>query len=285
MSASRPTAREIFKKELPIESDRDRYEREFFARVMLPNRTVKTTCSHRLDDVNDAAFRYIESLSERPLQIMDVAISSGVSSAEWYEHLESRHIDFALTATDLVLYCSLVTIFPGIEAVVDKDQNILHFDLFGRGMPPRASGLPGLITQSATILFRIATVLGITQNEPLELLSRKLGKYTGVCTMEDDLLANNPPNFIGRFHVIRAANILNLAYFSEQTILRIAGILTERLKHGGLLIVCKTDEGINHGSIFRMSGSVLHMIFRIGAGSEIEQLIQQGDLAANARCS
>jgi signal recognition particle GTPase len=49
--------------------------------------------------------------------------------------------------------------------------------------------------------------------------------------------------------------------------------LKERLKDGGLLVVCRTDGATNHGTVFRLSSSQLVPVERIGAGSEVEPLV------------
>jgi hypothetical protein len=74
---------------------------------------------------------------------------------------------------------------------------------------------------------------------------------------------------------LRAANILNHAYFADEALLRIAKKLKARLKSTGILIVCRTsDEGTNNATIFESStGAGLRVLSRLGTGSEIEDLL------------
>ena len=49
-------------------------------RVALKNGTFKTTYPNRLDDINKAFFPHVLSLAGRPIRIMDVGASSGIST-------------------------------------------------------------------------------------------------------------------------------------------------------------------------------------------------------------
>ena len=70
----KPTTREVFGSTLGGVSEQDALEREFFARVMLPNGTIKTTGADRMDDLNAAVFPYIAAITERPVKVMDVGV-------------------------------------------------------------------------------------------------------------------------------------------------------------------------------------------------------------------
>jgi chemotaxis methyl-accepting protein methylase len=92
--------------------------------------------------------------------------------------------------------------------------------------------------------------------------------------IEDDLLAVNDSRLCQAFDVIRAANILNVIYFSAEVIGRMLATLNGRLKEGGLLIIVRTDaNGENNGSIFRSSNNRFCLVDRIGNGSEIEAMV------------
>lgn len=121
MSRDRPSTREVFEQGLPDGAGRDAIEREFYARVKLPNGAFKTTSSNRLDDVNRVFRPYLAEFPERPLSIMDVAVSSGVSTVEWFEYLERENLDCRITATDRAIYVSLLSLTRHLEALVDRE--------------------------------------------------------------------------------------------------------------------------------------------------------------------
>jgi methylase of polypeptide subunit release factors len=90
--------------------------------------------------------------------------------------------------------------------------------------------------------------------------------------IEDDLLNGN--DLKQSFHVIRAANILNLHCFPESVLRRMISNLKERLSDNGLLIVCRTKaDRSNHGTIFQLRGGSISALAKIGEGSEVEHLI------------
>lgn len=267
MSKRHPTAQEFLRSSYDPE-----IESRFFRSLSLPNRTFKTTHEHRLDDVNCAAWPHILDMASRPLKILDVAASSGISTVEWYEYLSSQRLDFSMLATDMIVKASLLTMGP-LAAVVDAEQRFLHIDMAGIGMLTNVNSIrqPLVAVRTAlfSILFRITD--GRLRRQTIELVSRRFAANGRIPMVEDDLLAPNEIKFVRAFHVVRAANILNLSYFSKPEIERVLFNLKERLVDGGLLIICRSELNINNGTIFRLEGKNLVPVRQIGCGSEIEE--------------
>ena len=138
-SVARPTTRKFFGK-TAVNLDQESIEYEFFRRVVLPNGTFKTTLANRLDDLNQAVLPYIARIAERPVKVLDVGISSGVSTLEWHDQLLAERITCDITGTDLTIYASLVSLARQLSVLIDCNRNILHMDVFGRGAPPIAEG-------------------------------------------------------------------------------------------------------------------------------------------------
>jgi hypothetical protein len=289
-----PTTRDVFDQASARAAyyDQDLVERDFFSRVVLPNGTVKTTSANRVDDLNEAVLPHIARIVEKPVKIMDVGVSSGVSTLEWFQFLSAKDIDCQITATDLTVYSWLLSLTPNLAVLVDRQRNILHLDVFGRGAPPRATGLQGVFAAAVRVLFRMAMMIdsnlppqnGKTREaakglllkcEPVTLLTKRFVQHEALRVVEDDLLATNRPEFEDAFHVVRAANILNRTYFSDEVLSQTIKKLKARLKKNGLLIICRTaGNGTNDGTIFRLTpGSELRVLERLGSGSEIESLI------------
>lgn len=282
MSVYRPTTRDFL---YCSEQNREHVEREFFARVFLPNNTVKTTYAHRLDEVNRLVLPHIANLGVANPKIIDVGASSGVSTVEWYDYLVSNGITCEMIATDLMITAVAVSISPGFSLLKSKTGVLLHFDLFGRGCPPNRNGLHlnGVAQFAATALIWSASHLGLTCTEPVSLLSRSFINRPRLTALEDDIVGGNRPDFVNAFDVLRAANILNFAYFPEHTIRRMICNLKQRLKDGGILIVCRTDKSeVTNGTLFRLKQGTLSVIDRIGKGSEIEALITEQNHATVA---
>ena len=250
---------------------RDR-EHDFLRRVMLPNGTFKTTGRRRLDDLNEFSLPWVRTLATRRLKIMDVAASSGVTTEEWQLHLQANGIALEMTATDKTPYAYRVHLTRGITALVDAGGNPLHFAVFGCGISPREEGKWAFVKRR--LRRKLQQLSPRLDNAPK--ISFSSGKLS---IEEDDLLAPNNPAWVGAFDVVRAANILNRAYFPGPQLQSMAATLLQRLRPGGLLIVSRTCESDdkNDATIFSREDHALKVMARLNGGSEIEQLITEAN--------
>jgi hypothetical protein len=283
-----PTAFEMFFAARGAEADaRALEEREdlFFHSIELRNGTRKTTRHRRLDDLNDLVQKLLPP--QRPLEIMDVAVSSGVSTAEWLIELERAAIPCRMLAGDAVVNAFLVSLGPNLRALCDRTGHLMQLDIKGEAvrMPPprrrdRVRYWPHTLLMRAAIrLFDLGKLdrpvqhrLGATCR-PLTLMSPSLNRLPQLRAVEDDILLNR--DYSHRFHVLRAANILNLAYFDTATLQRMLRNLRARLLPGGLLIVCRTNDAeVNNASIFTLrEDGRFTPTARLNEGSEIEHLV------------
>lgn len=242
-------------------------EKAFFGRVVLANGSFKSTDSHRLDDLNIAILPHIKAMQERPLDIKDVACSSGISTQEWHDSLRDAGIEVRLLGTDVSVEAFHLRGYQ-LDALLDGDGNVIHLSIFRRAVHPRALKVIRRFGLNQVIRFRIG--MG-AKPVPIRLISKAV---RDVKIVYNDLERSDsrPDSF---FHVIRAANILNLSYFSENRLRNIILNLLKGLRDGGLFVVCRTyEDGSNHGTIFRYQGSQLSVIGRIGKGSEVEQILR-----------
>src|SRR5579872_5578450 len=97
-------------------------ERRFFGRLRLPNGTWKTTYAGRLDDLNDALLPFMPR--DRPAALMDVAVSSGVSTIEWSDHLSAHEIVHSIVATDVSTEGWLTSFGTVFAVVFDETQRV-----------------------------------------------------------------------------------------------------------------------------------------------------------------
>ncbi|HKW47814.1 MAG TPA: hypothetical protein VJN70_10225 [Gemmatimonadaceae bacterium] len=294
-STSIPTAKEFLFSLAALDDEAlAKQEKAFFRSIRLRNGTYKTTYSRRLDNLNEIANRLLPA--ERPLEIMDVAASSGVATLEWIESLENSGIDFSMTAGDLCVRAFLLSLGRFLNVLVDSSGYPLQFDFVGKAIafpPPKRLALKApplflgvhagrwIVPTLFAMLFKRATAsregaarqrFGIVCRETL-LISPRLSRRTSLTILDDDLLARG--SFENRFHVIRAANVLNRTYFNDETLSEMITNLRSRLRRSGLLIVCRThDDGVNHGTVFRLTNTRdFEIVRRIGNGSEIESLV------------
>jgi hypothetical protein len=283
-----PTANEMYFSELTADATQmERLENQFFKSVGLPNGTWKTTAYRRLDNLNELVQKFLPT--DRPLDVMDVAVSSGVSTVEWIESMERAGTQCRMTAGDATADAYLVSIAPGMRVLVDRHGHALHYEVAGRGIghPLRKRLMPVYLWP---VLF-IHLVLGMvvaptlraatrleeggrlgTRWRPLKLVSPTLLKPNRIDVVEDDILVNR--SYRGCFHAVRAANILNREYFEDNTLTAMLNNLRNRLKTGGLLIVCRTNpHDVNHGTIFELrEDGRLYVLARLNEGSEVEHL-------------
>ena len=104
-------------------------------------------------------------------------------------------------------------------------------------------------------------------------MSPSLNQLPQLRAVEDDILENK--DYPQRFHVLRAANILNLAYFDTATLQRMLRNLRSRLQPGGLLIICRTnDADVNNATVFTLEkDGRFTATARLNEGSEIADLV------------
>lgn len=283
-----PTAyRLYFADELRNDPRLPQLEDAFFRALLLRNGTFKTTWHNRLDDLNALIERFLPG--ERPLEIMDVAVSSGISTIEWLDALERAGLECRMTAGDAIIDAFLVTVGP-LRGLVDRTGHLMQLDVGGKAVympPPRRRdrlryGALGFFVKAAARTFRdprrgdigcerMQRRLGL-QCRPLKLISASLAAHPRIEVLEDDIL--NDHRWPGRFDVLRAANVLNRSYFNDVLLERMLLNLRTRLARHGLLAVCRTTEGRNDASLFRLCDDrSFQELARLNDGSEIAQLV------------
>jgi hypothetical protein len=243
-------------------------EKRFFTRVRLPGGVFKTTEPHRLDDLN----RLVEKLlpDDRPLDLMDVAVSSGITTREWSEQLTLAGIAHRMVAGDSHINGEWLPFYWGDVLLDQERKHVLYADIVGRGVNVSGDSTRSLLAIHALKIF---ARLFRANSRHVELVTPSLRNCPAIDVVEDDIFARRQ-EMAGRFHALRAANILNRAYFDDALIRAAVANLRERLRPGGLLIVCRThDDGTNHGTVLRRTDGQWIGTARIGSGSEIEDLV------------
>jgi len=275
------SARRVFLRqgECPLE-EQNHLKKSFFTSVCLPNGTHKTTRSGRLTDLD---LRLQDLLyTGSPIHLLDVGISSGITTLELIECLERGGSQVTGIGLDLRIHSLLRSAF-GIDVLYDPEGNILQIatPLFARGRPDRSqSSLASRLLRHAIDMLERTVVrrwLASPQRaHPLALVNTRLADRPGFAVVEHDISVPNR-EWLDSFDLIRAANVLNLAYFPPEQIATIVRNLASWLRPGGLLAVCRTHEleGKNHASIFAREpdGHGFRLVERLETGSEIESIV------------
>ncbi|TAM96217.1 MAG: ATP/GTP-binding protein [Rhodanobacteraceae bacterium] len=260
-------------------------EQAFFSSLMTRNKTYKTTFQGRFAEINQYLHREIECGHLRVHHVLDIGISSGVSTLELYEDIHASDHAIDLVGTDILVHASLVRVFPGCRAMVDEEGFPLRFDVFGRGMAPwvRHSDYANgffLIRKVVNLAFtKIARhILSIPEDgraERVDLVTPRLLALKGIQILDDDIGQYNP-DFCRRFDFIRVANVLNRGYFADATLDTMLRNISHYLSGPGsnLLVVRTHQDLVNHGTLFRVTeGGHFEVVERFGDGSEIENLV------------
>jgi hypothetical protein len=250
-------------------------EHRLFSRVRLPTGVLKTTEPQRLDDVNQLVLPLLPS--DGMLELMDVAASTGITSLDWSEELTAAGIEHHLVCGDSHIEAEWLPL-PGVgDVLLDCDrQELLFLELFGRAVDQSGGSKKSALAVRA---MRVIVWVGRHLRLPfrrVDLVSPTVRACSTVSVIQDDIFVRRP-ELHARFHALRAANILNRAYFDDEQLRAGIASLRERLRPGGLLILCRThDDGTNHGSIVQATDEGWIVAARIGEGSEIENLIAAG---------
>jgi hypothetical protein len=278
------TARAYFS--TPSEKIAPKQEEAFFRSLKVRNRNTKQTGLGRLSPLNEALVRIVEA-SGRPLRrVLDVGVSSGVTTVDLHERLAAAGLSPEIVATDLSFDAAIVAVRPGCRALVDASGDVLQYDILGWAIHPwrrRLDYVSGMLfvrellkrtvgraAQNALAEGRRGDIL------PVKLVNPRLSNLPGVTVCEDDIFKENP-SFRGRFDFIRAANVLNREYFEPSAIKSALRNLASYLAgSGALLAVGRTLRGEGQqATFFELDARTgrLTVLERIGQGSEIEDLV------------
>jgi hypothetical protein len=275
-----PSARRVFFPDQPRSTDEQaRLEKLFYTNISLPNGTHKTTAQGRLTDLDLSIQKLLRAGGE--VRLLDVGISSGVTTLELIDHIERAGCRATGIGADLKIHTFLRSVV-GVDLLFDSEGKILQLatPLFARGRPDRSRKTIAskCLRLALDILERKVVRRWVAEPGralPLALVSRRLTQRSGFDVVECDI-SQPRPEWLDSFDLIRAANVLNVSSFSPAQISVVVKNLTSWLRVGGLLSVCRTHagNGKNHGSIFVKVGQppLLQVVERLGDGSEIEPI-------------
>jgi hypothetical protein len=263
-------------------------EERFFCAIRTSNRTTKQTAQNRFNSLND---KLLARLSDCTIdEVLDVGISSGVTTIELVESLRTIGVAPRVTATDRWSHAYLVPVGWNCGALLDEDCEVLQLELFGRAMRSWSRRLD-YITGMALVRRAATAIIGARARRvmrdpsrrarPVELVTPRLRAIPQISLTKDDVLVFNA-GFARRFDFIRAANILNKGYFPSDALSLALSHLASYLRGpGAWLLVNRTHpDETNHGTLFRLDEQRrLRAVERFGDGSEIEALVLNAEFA------
>ncbi|MBK9036538.1 MAG: hypothetical protein IPL61_35700 [Myxococcales bacterium] len=264
-------------------------EDEFFWQLQLASGVFKATNQHRFDDTFDLIRRAIPPELTQ-LRILDVACSSGISTVELHRALARPGLVIETVGTDIATKVMHATTGHGDALVYDLAGNILGAEIDGmliNRRPNRAVRIqhPWRTYRARRLVARherggaFRPGAGATVSE-VPLVSSAVARTPGVTIVEEDILR---PQVVGTFDLIRAANVLNRGYFSEERLRSFVTALLTRVRAGALLFVVRTTDKINHGTLWRVTDTGVTAIDRVGDGSDIGALVEDAARTSGTR--
>lgn len=276
------SAREVFLNNSPFTADeRPELEASFFKSIAARNGTHKTTVSARLCDVDQRICEKLKHVDA--VHILEVGLSSGVTTLELLESLEAAGVRTSGWGVDICIHARLCSLL-GTDVLYDSSGRVIQLATpwFTRGKPHRSQcSLPSRLLGFLFKFFELFPIRkGIeytSRSHCVELVSRRLLKSRNFRVREFDI-SHSAPEWRESFDLIRAANILNLDYFLESEILSMVHNLTSWLKPGAILVLCRThNDGSNHGGFYQrqLDRPTLHRVGSFGEGYELDHRLDE----------
>lgn len=259
-----------------------RDEARFFNALRTGNATFKRTAAGRLAAIDRALVDWLVTHGKAPEHVLDLGISAGITTLELRNVLQAAGWDAAVTGTDRSLHAALLPLPFGCRALVEPDGHVLQYEVAGQAVRPWRRRLD-YVTGIAPLGWAVdralrgaaAARLASPDREPVALVSRAVATASDIRLVEDDITVPNP-DLIGRFDLVRAANLLNRHYFSGTDLAAAVANTRSYLRGpGALLLVLRTHGEDDHrGTLFvQDERGRLDVALRWGGGSEIEPLL------------
>lgn len=268
-------------------------ERAFFAGLLLRNGVHKTTEEHRMDSLFPRIVGHARALAARPLRVLDIGCSSGVTTVELHQALADAGCEVETVGTDLTLEADHVVRDDGAALLFDSRGAVLQVELGGWASPwrsrprdlmwqtQRVARVRALIAREADA-FRAARHGGVPGFEAtrVSLLSGATLAEPSVRFLEEDVLE---PTAEGPFDLVRVANLLNRGSFDRDTLRRMVALVAGRVAPDGLLLILRSEGSppAHHGTLFRLCETRFEEAERIGEGSEVAALVLALDIPYN----
>jgi len=257
-------------------------ESAFFARLKMRNGTFKLTQPSRFRELEVAFRPFIAERATFLHDILDVGVSTGLTTVELSKFLESCGAAVHITATDLFVEAHIVEFSPGITVFCDPEGWPLQYDLRGVAVRPWIRRLDYVTLAFAPLLLARVLLQPLLRDRvregksrQVQMITRSLPENGKINFVEDDIMSRSQ-HLAGRFDLVRATNILNTNYFSlDQIRTAIENIHSYLRGPGALVVVTRTNRAQeNAGTLFELKedGSFA-ALERVGGGSEIEKLL------------
>ncbi|MCF6184796.1 MAG: hypothetical protein L3J56_09280 [Bacteroidales bacterium] len=241
---------------------------KFYTDIYVSNKTSKRTYKNRFPDLNEISSEIIKE-QKNPV-IHDIAVSSGISSSEFYDFLIQNKLnsDFYISDKFAEIFVkkgfftkafdaenNLVFAYAGCFFAVDKN---IYFPL-------------------TVLLHKILKKQKTPENFDYKLLLFHPDVLKKINTGELKFINYNifQTKISEKFTFVRVMNILNLGYFNGEEVKTALKNILISMKENAVLLIGRTNsEGINNAGFYRKQNKKLIHLKDINKGSEIKHIIE-----------
>lgn len=238
--------------------------------------------------------------STQRLLIHDMAASNGITSCEFYDKIEKANLNFDFTASDRFSHIYIVKLHNSRWiTILDSDLNVVQYVGYGFVLSYPESAVDFINRLLLKLLDRYhyplvksqIEIANIDYNQYVSLkIENRKGGIERFPLIHPQILEKT--ELKGNFHfkkhdifqkdlnaydVIRAMNILNLDYFSNDKIIRAVKAILSSLKEDGVFIVGRSSDDfadeMHKVSVFWKKAGCFESIGDFDGGSEIKKII------------
>ena len=263
-----PIVKFFFVFHLPsVKKFNNNYDQIDFSFIRYGDKTSKHTSANRFFDLDNLV---LKNLNDSDNKILDIGISSGITSFELYEKLIKSKKKFKLSLCDKFSKFYYQSGFFDIVYDHKKNKKNIYF-------------LKILFDANLSPIFFISKFFYYF----ISLFSNKSSNYREINLLDIKILTKIEKGEIEYFDLdifnsflkqeysfVRCMNVLNLSYFSEDKILVGIRNIFKLLRDEGHLIIGRTnDKGINNVSLYIKKKNKFKVLKKVNKGCDINHLI------------
>ncbi len=251
---------------------------EVLSRICI-GQTTKSTRIDRMNLMDEALLSLLGNSGGVPFKVLDIGASDGTSTHKLVERItEKFKSKTEAVALDLYVELAEFTKWPFREyRFNDGYQVLICAGPFGFQLSPIAVARRPVEKTVGRWVSKLPFLSNrMKKGRAWSLLNPMI--QDGTVRLVEGSIFEASAEFIDAFDLVRVSNVLNLGYFSEQLIKLGLQTAQKYVKDGGYLIISRNQKSsggeIEHGTIWRRTGSRFDVAKVVGNGSEIASYVQ-----------
>lgn len=267
--------------------DLSKDDAEEFSRILQCVRVEgvwKWTAPGRLKAMDDLLSECISASELKSIRMLDVGASDGITSLDTYELLTSSgHADVSISVLDRTTKLYACPVALGTVYCTSRKKPVLfRCGRLGLCLEPM-EGLEGIawnwLAHCLTNHYeRQLAERQLSEDSIISLVHPNVSSNESLEVVEGDLFDSNPA-WTGKFNAVRASNVLNRSYFSDDQITEALAVLHGYLKSDGLLIVSRNDIGpdseVELGAIWARTDTGFSHIRSLETPPEVFSIVEE----------